>query len=429
MTSEIIWRSRDRCVLTSIQLTTTFDHPDEPGSIWRELFRGSRGLTIWDAGNTIISEDGFPGKRGRRLGPTFSALRGGLAALLMNSARVVDPIAVLYSPASLKAQWMLDHRMEGDAWIERSAEDEYAQNPARAAVAGFWRTINQGGWQANFIGPASLEDGSLWDSGARVLVLPHAIAMADREFYGVRRFLARGGRVVADVVPGAFDGHVRKRARQALADIFEGPQPRAEIAAPDDRASLDRILRNAGVVPRLSLRDPAGSRVTDVETHLFRNGDGFIASLQRDAGPGDEDIALDLGQPVTVHGLLGEAIQGGTMTHLIVHLHGTAPAVLSFLPPGAAALEVCCPDRVELGGTADLVVDGPGRNRVVHIAVVDPDGVDDWRYRLNAISLGNSRAVVKLPLALNDKPGPWRVRITDALTGDSRMIEILATQP
>lgn len=74
---------------------------------WRELLRGSRGMILWDPNNEFVHEDGTLGERGRSAAPVFRELRSGIGALLINSERVFDPVAILYSPASMRTQWML----------------------------------------------------------------------------------------------------------------------------------------------------------------------------------------------------------------------------------------------------------------------------------------------------------------------------------
>jgi hypothetical protein len=54
----------------------------------------------------------------------------------------------------------------------------------------------------------------------RVLILPRTLALSDREAEAVRAWVARGGTLIADYLPGVFDEHGRGRARGALDDVF-----------------------------------------------------------------------------------------------------------------------------------------------------------------------------------------------------------------
>src|SRR6185312_13835400 len=154
--------------------------------------------------------------------PSFAALRGGLGALLINSERVLDPVAILYSPASLRTQWMLDHRGEGDGWTRRSASSENEDNAIRRSTAFFARSLKQMGVQPRFISSAMLGEGALRTGGIRLLILPQAISLSGSEAAEIRAFAARGGVVLAEGDLGLFDQHSRKLARPLLADLSAG---------------------------------------------------------------------------------------------------------------------------------------------------------------------------------------------------------------
>src|SRR5271165_6730542 len=84
-----------------VMLTTSFGGgPLETYRTWRRLLRGTRGSILWDPENGFVGKDGSLGDRGREAAPAFAEIRRGLGALLINSRRHIDPIGVLYSPAS-----------------------------------------------------------------------------------------------------------------------------------------------------------------------------------------------------------------------------------------------------------------------------------------------------------------------------------------
>ena len=94
----------------AVMLTTSFRRGRaEAHRVWRELLRGTRGLILWDPKNQFVGKDGVVGDRGREAAPYFHEIRDGLGALLINSRRHNDPIGILYSPASMRIEWLLDH--------------------------------------------------------------------------------------------------------------------------------------------------------------------------------------------------------------------------------------------------------------------------------------------------------------------------------
>src|SRR5438552_1619587 len=89
-------------------MTTAFAHcPWEKHRVWYELLHGNRGLIIWDDKNEFVSKDGTLGDRGREVAPYYNEISSGLGALLINSTRLADPIAIHYSKASMRTEWML----------------------------------------------------------------------------------------------------------------------------------------------------------------------------------------------------------------------------------------------------------------------------------------------------------------------------------
>src|SRR5262249_54082462 len=104
-----------------ILTTSSGSGPEEAHHVWRELLRGSAGTILWDPNGDYVGKDGEVGARGHEAASYLREIRGGLGSLLISSERIWDPIAILYSPASMRMQWMLDWKPKGDAWSQRPA--------------------------------------------------------------------------------------------------------------------------------------------------------------------------------------------------------------------------------------------------------------------------------------------------------------------
>jgi hypothetical protein len=65
-----------------------------------------------------------------------------------------------------------------------------------------------------------LAQGRLDELPAKVLVLPHRIAMSSAECEAVSRFVESGGTVIADLQPAVMSGHCRILAKPGLDDLF-----------------------------------------------------------------------------------------------------------------------------------------------------------------------------------------------------------------
>jgi hypothetical protein len=60
----------------------------------------------------------------------------------------------------------------------------------------------------------------------------------------------------------------------------------------------------------------------------------------------------------------------------------------------------------------------------VHLDVIDPEGSSVAHYSGNLLVAGAVAAKL-VPLAFNDKPGIWRLRARDLLSGDTATAELL----
>ncbi len=82
------------------------------------------GLIIWDEKREYVGPDGQPGNRGNEAGSYYNEIRNGIGALIINSKAVTEPIAIHYSQASMRTDWMLKRRPDGDAWLNRGAKTD-----------------------------------------------------------------------------------------------------------------------------------------------------------------------------------------------------------------------------------------------------------------------------------------------------------------
>lgn len=334
---------------TLVLLTTSFESgPKENHRIWRELLQGSRGLILWDENHDFVRDDGSPGPRGRDAASTFREIEGEIGPLLIKSARHYDPIAILYSQASLRTHWMLDWKDKGDAWSRRDAAAEYDETAFRSSMTGYLDAAEHLGFQPRFVSSEQLEDGELARGAYRVLILPHAIALSPAEAREIRRFVKQGGTIVADEEPGLFDAHSRRLERPLLADMFHGsmdgaapspagfavtfPHGRRRMNAAPNIEGLRPALAAAGLASIFKISRPAGEPATDVRTYIFRDGERTIVALHRDllpGSPGDarEAIVLKLPYATSVRDLRRKA-ELGKLDSVVLDLDPYAPTIL-----------------------------------------------------------------------------------------------------
>jgi len=287
-------------------VTTSFaSGPWEKHRVWYELLHGNRGLILWDDKAEYVTQEGVAGRRGQEAEPYYNEIRNGIGALLINSQRLADPIAIHYSQPSMRTEWMLAQKPKGEAWVQRTSSSEYKDSNFLRLRESWCRLIEDQGLQYKFVSYEQVERGELLRGGYRVLILPRSSSLSEEEGGAIREFVRQGGVVLADGEPGAFDEHSRKLEKPLLADLFGGTRAGPVTTNPFGRGKaihlnvdllnyhqlrltekegelyrlVGGLLSASGVRPQFTVRDESDRPVVGVETHLFRNGGVTILGL------------------------------------------------------------------------------------------------------------------------------------------------------
>lgn len=236
-------------------------------ALWRALLDGARAVIVWDAKPPLVDEAARLTQRGVADAKLFALLRGAPGQALAAAAPVYDPVAIVYSPASFRVEWMIENRPHPDAWLHGSSGADAEGVATRTALEGYAETLLHLGVRPRYLTDAELGAGP--PAGVRLLILPHQVALSDAELRSLRAFVRDGGTVLADSGIGMTDLHGRAR-----------PGPPQAIAVrhvvPEDRAGLKAALAAAHVAPRF-VADAA-----DVELRVSRSEGGWLVTVQRD---------------------------------------------------------------------------------------------------------------------------------------------------
>ena len=437
--------------------------PPEKHRVWYELLHGSRGLILWDPKSEFVRPDGTIGPRGRDAEPYFKEIRGGIGALLINSDRQSEPIAIHYSPPSLRVEWMLEQKPNGEAWVKRSASSD-EDGPMRWLRESYCRLLDDLGRQYTFVTSAQIEGGGLLKGGYRVLFLPRSTALSEAEADAMRAFVKQGGVLIADGRPGAYDAHGRRLPSPYLSEFFGPPltgivterslgqgkaiylnvdlagyyRDRLVGKEKDVHHLMERILETSLAAPEFRLTDQSGKPVVGAEIHVFRNGGVTTIALQSnpqlslpDLGPlgslSNKRFEVARSVVLTLPGnrfvydvRTGRAI--GEQKQLTVSLDPYEPTILSTSGAAIPSLAISGPRHLRAGesGTFALALAGssPAAVHVFHLDIVDPSGSIVAYYSGN-LTAPQGRATATLPLAVNDKPGNWEIRVKDLLSGQT----------
>lgn len=445
-------------------LTTGFASGDwEKQRVWHELFHGNRGLIIWDEKHAYVGENGQPGPRGAAAGEYYNEIRDGIGALIINSHPINDPIAIHYSQPSMRTEWMLARQPEGDAWIHRNARAERTDNAFLRLRESWCQMIEDQGMQYKFVSYDQVEHDELLKGGYRIFVLPHSSALSPAEASAIREFVSAGGVAIADGEPGTFDEHSRRLSEPQLADLFEGSHDQAvnvrsfgkgraiflnaaTLMYQQNRLMhkegpvhelIGELLRSNGIHPEITVTDASGKPVAGIELHLYRNGGSTIITLLSnpqlrvdELGPPDFKSNSRFENPVTVTVGLAEPLHLydvrakkslGVRRSLVVTVNPYEPVVLTAAPSAFAPVRISVPARVQRGALVRVGVScrpSPASLHVFHIDVIDPQGQRVIAYSGNLLAK-DGRGMKLLPLAENDRPGHWTLRVHDLLSGQT----------
>ena len=445
-------------------LTTAFAKGDwEKHRVWRELLHGNRGLIIWDDKHEYVGKDGKPGPHGIEASTYYNELRNGIAAQIINSQSVSDPIAIHYSQASMRTEWMLARRPEGDAWMMRGASKERTDNDFMRLRESWCRLIEDEGLQYNFVSYGQLEQGELLKRGYRIFILPRSSSLSKAEVEAIRAFVAGGGVVIADGEPGVFDEHSRRLPAASLADLFGGSQEGPVAVRTFGRGKaisihadtlnyhqnrlinkegpvhqlVGDLLRSNGVRPEFAIADANGRPPVGVEVHVFRNGGVELITLLSnpqmrvdELGPPDfrsnarfeKPISFKLSLPCAMSVYdVRQAKSLGSQHEMTVNLNPYEPTILAVTQAAMPRLEIFAPSEVQRGSTANIGLNcpqTPAAKHVIRVDVLDPSGNQVPFYSENVIADGGS-ALKRVPFAMSDAAGAWTVRVHDMLSGET----------
>jgi Beta-galactosidase trimerisation domain/Beta-galactosidase len=202
-------------------LTTGFGaEPIEIWRLWYQALHGDLGVIIYDEKNRYLNAAGKLTELGERIAPTYRELTGGIVKQLHQMERLNDPIAIHYSHPSITAHWMIEHRPLGQAWVEHRSRPEYMQSDFLRLRQSVQYLLEDSLQQYTFVSYGQLEEGAFDSMAAKVMILPQSVAMSSQEVAALRRFVERGGWLVADSRTALMDAHCKRLPKGQLDDFF-----------------------------------------------------------------------------------------------------------------------------------------------------------------------------------------------------------------
>ncbi len=282
-----IWRS-----LAPLKpaLTTAFGFgPKEVWRLWHQMLHGDLGIIIYDEEFRYLDEHGETTPLAAAIAPTYRELTGGIARLLSSKERCRDGVGIHYSHPSLTAHWMLDVRQKQQPWIERESWQDRLDSEFLRLRESWTKVLEDNMRQYDFIAYGQLENGEFDEMDMRLVILPQSIAMSQAECMALRRFVERGGMLVADSRTALMNEHCRRTGAGQLDDLFGLKRTSLDFEAgpvglrPVDGHGVDWMP--SVLLANVSAAEPGITPVNGAVT-CYEDSDGTPAVIVRRYGKG-----------------------------------------------------------------------------------------------------------------------------------------------
>ncbi|MBN1810072.1 MAG: beta-galactosidase trimerization domain-containing protein [Planctomycetes bacterium] len=232
--------------------------------LWYLALMGDRGIIIWPYDgnmNDRVINTKSPGYEitaiGSEVGRALRSLRSGAADLVATADQQVSPIAIYYSQASIRADWMLETREDGSTWLKRYSSYESKHNQKARAREALGKLLEDVGYQYNYVSYEQVARGELVNAGYKLLLAPRLHALSSKEAGEVRRFVENGGTLITDIYPGIMNENCTS-ADTGLRGVLGLPAA-GKLLWKNRPESVDLPLGDAGTVKLNTFREPGAA--------------------------------------------------------------------------------------------------------------------------------------------------------------------------
>ncbi|MCK5805483.1 MAG: beta-galactosidase, partial [Lentisphaeria bacterium] len=371
-------------------------------------YSGKRGFTPWYMFGPLWRETG----RSQAVSAPALELERGLGRVLRTANRVPADVVILHSQASMHLTYVQAALAEGQ--ITHKGTKAY-----RASDEAMARAIQCQSFPYRYARVTTLEEDL---ANAKIVALPSCHALDDPTVATLKRFVERGGRLLADTMPATHTGHGRPRTSSPLTSLFDGKRGFC-LGKPADSASQGELifaLAELTPLPTIAVRTPQGTPPARMRLFRYRLGSAEVVGIVQGVGD-DAEPALTLRLPNDkrqVYDMRRGVLLGKTGASRSLKLIPGDAAIFALLPyrPGALAATVKANARtleiqVQLADTPTDAV------HVFRIDITRPgDPAPCHWYSRNVVAPAGA-ATFDVPLAQNDPAGTWQIQIRDLLTG------------
>ena len=396
--------------------------------IWTRIFLGhTAGQSVfWRY--EVLNPDGTFSESGADLRDIFLGIRGSGIGKILSAATINNGgIGIHYSMSSLHAARCLNK------------EKQFIKN------WGNWtKLLSETGYQFRFIAYGEIEDGLLIDDEYKLLVLPKSISLSDKEIKQIKLFIEKGGKVIADDIPGIYNNHCVERNKPAFTDdkitifgdISNKTETQQEMDIVDNK--FRKLMKRISIHPAFNVMSN-GKSLTRALLSKYDDGNTSYYGILKDivgykreylADGTEQFIRLSdkvLSESITVKfdrtGYVYNIRTGkylGNASDIQDTISAAEAKLYAVLPYKVNRIDVEFPKEISVENDVsismkiDCSTDSPGAH-VFNVKVISPDGKHYHHYEKN-IHTNNGKAIHEFRFAYNDPKGIWKIRIIDVAT-------------
>ena len=205
-------------------VTTSFGHGDnEVWRLWHQALHGDRGIIIYDEKHSYLKNDGdgSPTDMGLACASVYKELTSGIVKQLTYTDELHAFAAIHYSQPSITAYWKFEvSASDGEKWVDRYPGQDNHNSDFFLLRESFVKLMEDNFIDYTFVAYGQLENGEFDMMDKKLLLLPQSVAMSEKEVEAVKRFVRRGGTLVADCSCALMDGHCKELEIGQLDDFF-----------------------------------------------------------------------------------------------------------------------------------------------------------------------------------------------------------------
>lgn len=389
-------------------------------------------------------------------------------------------IAIHFSYPSIHAAWIVDGKIGLQPGNTGRTLRQFDSNRD-----GWVKILHEAGYGFDFISYSSIEKGNLISKGYKVLILPMSLALSDKEVQQIKDFVNQGGILIADALAGVMDDHTKFRSKRELSDVF-GIETRSftreELVTPVGESDLK--IKNATVLlteknkpeilynkygkgsafllnyfmdnyPEEQLRrnnesslmkirklfekenlksgiiltTPDGTPSDGVEKYPFSENSGstrLLGLLPGKTGE-DKDIHVRLNDPVHLYDIRNKKYLGFS-NDFKIRVKSSVPEFFGLVKGTIDEIKVEAPTTINRGDKVFLnfTITGKGITNlksVIRVDVFNPDG-EALNYYSDNCEITNNSGTYNFITARNDKPGLWKIRLTEVISGVEKELSV-----